>query len=241
MFIKITEASVITASSEPEMREIKKYRYLFAGLLTVLVFSLGLLFSNFMDYQRSDQLEQELNQDVVDLQSQNLQLTYLRSNQVQSCSTMETGLGNMIEDYNMRLEKVQEYEKNTLTNSGRFQQIKRQYIISGLRYWMFVGELKDECDYSPDTVLFFTESLQASNCEECKRQGQQLSLLKQRYGEDFLVFSVPMSLDDGMVDVLADQYNITEPPAVVINRDNVLHGYRSRTVIEEEMTNSTGE
>ncbi|QKQ98579.1 hypothetical protein GKQ38_03575 [Candidatus Nanohaloarchaea archaeon] len=223
------------------MREIQKYRYLFAALLTVLVFSLGILFSNFMDDRRSERLQAELNEDVVELQSQNLQLTYLRSNQVQSCSTMEEGLTNMIKDYNMRLNKVQEYQKNSIMNAGNFKQIKRRYVLSGLRYWMFVGELKKECDYNANTVLFFTETLQASECGACKRQGQQLSLLKQKYQDDLLIFSVPTSMDDGMVSVLKHQYNISEPPALVINREMVIHGYRSRGYIEERFTNSTGE
>lgn len=222
------------------MRDIKKYRYFFAALLTVLVFGLGMLFSNFMDTQRSDRLQSEMNEDIIQLQSQNLQLTYLRSNQVRSCGTMEKGLTNMIQDYNMRLNKVQEYQKNSIVNSARFGQIKRQYVLSGLRYWMFIGELKEECDYNPDTVLFFTESLEAQNCETCKRQGQQLNLLKQRYQEDILIFSVPTSQNDGMIDVLKEQYNITETPAIVLNRDTVLHGYRSRTAIEQEL-NDTGE
>lgn len=227
--------------SELEMRDIKKYRYMFAALLTVLVFGLGMLFSNFMDTQRSDRLQSEMNEDIIQLQSQNLQLTYLKSNQVKSCSAMEEGLTNMIKDYNERLNKVQEYQKNSIANSARFGQIKRQYIISGLRYWMFVGELKEECSYNPNTVLFFTESLEASNCEDCKRQGQQLELLKQKYREDLLIFSVPTSMDDGMVNVLEQQYNVSSPPAVVVNRDTVLQGYNSRFTIEEDLVNETGD
>lgn len=222
------------------MRELKKYRYVFAALLTVLVFSLGMLFSNFMDTQRSNELQSEMSEDIIQLQSQNLQLTYLKSGQVNSCAAMEEGLTNMIKDYNKRLNKVQEYQQNSIANSGRFEQIKNQYIISGLRYWIFVGELKDECDYNPDTVLFFTESLEASNCQECKRQGQQLELLKQKYREDVLIFSVPTSMDDGMINVLEQQYNVSRPPAVVLNRDTVLQGYSSRSLIEEKLNESGG-
>ncbi|MFB6193412.1 MAG: hypothetical protein ABEK00_04115 [Candidatus Nanohaloarchaea archaeon] len=220
------------------MREIDKYRYLFAAFLTVLVFGLGFLFSTMMDGQRIDSLQSEMQKSLVELESQNLQLTYLRSEQVGSCSAMETGLTNMIKDYNQMLNRVQQYQKNSILRSEDFSQVKRRYILSGIRYWMFAGDLKEQCNYNPDTVLFFTKSLKSSDCEACRRQGQQLNLLKQKYEESFLIFSVPTSVNDGMVEVLKDQYNITEAPSLVINRDTVIEGYVSRNRIEKYLNNS---
>lgn len=222
------------------MRDLKKYRYVFAAVLTVLIFTTGMLFSDFMDNKRSSELSSEMNRNIATLESQQLQLNYLESSNVDSCNTMEAGMTSMIRDYNDRLERVQQYERNSIFNSGDFETIKNRYILSGIRYWIFVEELRENCNYRPNTVLFFTQDLDSEDCDDCESQGRQLDLIKQKYRDDVLIFSIPTESDDGMIDVLEEQYNVTEPPVIVINSEEVLEGYHSRDSIETEF-NFTGE
>jgi hypothetical protein len=213
------------------MREISKYRYLLAGFFTLVIFVTGALTSNMIDDYRSNKLQTELQEDLTEVESNQLQLTYLQSNNL-SCDTMETGLKSMVRGYNDRLGKIQTFRDRSLIKSERFSNLRRRYIISGIRYWMFAQEMKEKCDYSPNTALFFTESLENETCEACARQGRQLSLLKKKYDGEFLVFSVPTTLDDGMVDILEDKYNVTDVPVTVVNGDAVLRGSKSRNEVE---------
>ncbi|MFB6158417.1 MAG: hypothetical protein ABEJ95_02015 [Candidatus Nanohalobium sp.] len=218
------------------MREIQKYRYVMAGVLTVAVFVLGVLFSNFMDDTRYQSLENEMQQTQVEMESRQLQLSYLKSSEVQSCDAIEAGLKEIVEGYNKRLRRVQQYQENSFFQEEQFRTMKREYILSGIRYWLYAQELRDRCDNGSNTVLFFTSSLfSESECDECSSLGTELTLLKKEYGEELLVFTVPTSLDDGAVEMLEKQYNITETPAVVLNGEEKLEGFHSSDEIEEEL------
>jgi hypothetical protein len=217
------------------IREVAKYRYLFAAVLTLVVFMFGMLFSNFMDTQRSASLQNEVNNNMVNIESQQLQLSYLQSGDVRSCEAMQAGVESIVRDYNSRLNQVQQYQDRTFFQEQRFETIRKRYVISGIRYWLFVNELKENCDMNANTVLFFTKNLENEECDGCEYVGRQLELLKNQYGESVLIFSVPMDMDDGMVDVLEQQYNISEAPAVVINQNNTLRGSYSKTELEREI------
>ncbi len=218
------------------MRKVQKYRYGAALVLTVMVFLMGVMFSNLMDQTRSESLDAGIQQDLIELESNQLQLSYLRSDDTQSCGVLRIALTDIVSGYNQRLDLVQEYQQDSFFSSQEFQNIKRQYILSGIRYWIFAEEVRERCNYSPDTILFFTTTLEKEDCSGCENMGRQLTLLKRRYGNDLLVFSIPTRMDDGMVDILSNQFNVTETPTIVINGNRTMEGVHSRRSIEDRLT-----
>jgi hypothetical protein len=219
------------------MRKIQKYRYVLAAVLTLTVFVMGMLFSNLMDTQRYQQLQNEMQENNVEMESRQLQLSYLKSPGVESCAALEAGLSDIVEGYNSRLEKVQQYQENSFFRKEQFRTIKRKYIISGVRYWMYAQELRDKCDYNATNVLFFTENLFSDeNCQECRSVGSELSILKKRYGGDFLLFTIPTELDDGSVNVLEQQFNVTETPTIVANGgEEKIVGFNTSSEISQRL------
>lgn len=222
------------------MREIEKYRYLMAGMLTLTVFMLGVLFSNAVDDRRYQALQNEMQQNNVDMESRQLQLSYLKSPEVESCGALEAGLSDIVRGYNSRLEKVQQYQENSFFKEEQFRYMKRKYVLSGVRYWMYSQELRDKCDYDANTVLFFTDNLFGEeNCKECSNIGVELTVLKKRYDDDLLIFSIPTDLDDGAVEMLERQYNVTTTPTLVINGKTKLEDFKTSGEIEKQL-NFTG-
>lgn len=213
-------------------REIKKYRYLFAAIFTVLIFSTGILFSNLMDDYRSSALEQEVRQDVTDLESQQLQLNYLERQE--DCQVLEAGLNEVLRGYNDRLDRVENYEDNSLFKSDRFEDIRHQYVLAGIRYWTFSQEIREKCDdYDPNTILYF--KTETEPCPQCESAGDELTRLKNTYGSQVLIFVVHTDLDDSMVRILEQEYEIETEPTVVINEETKIEGEITRETIEEEM------
>jgi thioredoxin-like negative regulator of GroEL len=93
-------------------------------------------------------------------------------------------------------------------------------------------------------VLFFTTRIgNADDCDECGRMGEQLSLLKQEYNEDLLIFTVPTDMEDGLIEMLEGQFNITDIPTAVINgnKSKTVEGFKSRDQIRKHLTVSTDE
>lgn len=225
-----------------EMREVRKYRYIFAAVLTLVIFSLGMMFSNLVDDQRYSALQSEIQQDNVALESRQLQLNYLQSDNVESCEALESGLQEIVANYNNRLDNIQNYEENSFFRSNDFESMKELYVVSGLRYWMFAEELKRECDdYNADTVLYFTTEIgDAEDCDACGYTGEQLSFLKREYGDQLLVFTIPTNMDDGFVRMLEAQYEISEMPTIIANNNEShrLEGGVSKEEIEELVISS---
>ena len=221
------------------MREVQKYRYLFAAVLTIVIFVLGILFSNFVDGARTNSLRTEIQQNNVELESRQLQLNYLQSDNVESCSALEAGLKDIVSGYNERLGNLQGYSQQSFFNQQEFDVMKQSFILSGVRYWMFAQELRHKCDYNDNTALFFTSEIgDQGECADCGKMGEQLSLLKKKYGDRLLVFTVPTEMEDGMIDMLEGQYNVTEIPTVVINGNKTkkIEGFKSRKIIERNLT-----
>lgn len=217
------------------MSEIKKYRYVAAIVLTLLVFSLGVLTSNLADDKRQSGLQNQLQDDTTDIQSKQLLMRYLEGEE--SCEIRQEGLTQIIEGYNSRLERVQSYEKQSFFQEDQFRSIRRSYVLSGIEYWMFAEETDEECQsYNTNTVLFFT----SENCESCDQQGETLSDIKRIYGEEVLIFSVYSDLDDSMINLLEEQYNISDTPALVINENVTLREVQPRQNITQHL-NVSGE
>lgn len=225
-----------TAGETGDMRNVQKYRYGAALAITLMVFVMGVMFSNLVDQTRSSSLENDIQKDLTDLESNQLQLSYLRSGNVKSCGTLRVALTNIVRGYNQRLGSVQKYQKDSYFSSGDFKNLKRKYILSGIRYWTFAEEIRERCEYNQDTVLFFTTTLEKDDCPACEKTGNQLSLLKKKYGNDLLIFSIPTRMDDGMVEVLMNQYNVTDTPKIVINGNKTLEGYQTRQEIEKHLS-----
>lgn len=222
------------------MREVQKYRYILAAVLTVTVFVMGVLFSNMMDAQRYQSLKNRIQQNSVEMESRQLQLSYLKSPEVNSCRALEAGLTDIVKGYNARLSDVQQYQKNSFFNRQQFRIVKREYVLSGIRYWMYAQRLRDKCNYSANTVLFFTRNLFGkSNCDKCTSLGSKLTLLKKKYEDELLIFTIPTSLDDGAVEMLERQYNITETPSLVINGRKKIEGKYTVNQVEKKL-NITG-
>lgn len=212
------------------MSEIKKYRYVAAIILTLLVFSLGVLASNLADDKRQSDLQTQLQDDTTDIQSKQLLMRYLEGED--SCELRQEGLTQIIEGYNNRLERVQSYEEQSFFQESQFRSIRRSYVLSGIEYWMFAEETDAECQsYSTNTILFFT----SDNCEKCDEQGQKLSDIKRIYGEDVLIFSIYTDLDDSMINLLTEQYNISQTPALVVNENVTLRDVQPRQNITEHL------
>lgn len=207
-----------------------------AGALVLVVFILGVLFSNMMDDRRYEKLQNEVRDNSIQIESRQLQLSYLKSSEVQSCSALQTGLSDIIRSYNDRLGKVQAFQKNSIFKEKQFKDTKHQYTLSGIRYWMYTQELRRKCDYNATTVLFFTENLFGnSDCDDCTGIGAELSIIKKKYEDQFLLFTIPTSLDDGAVNALENQYNITKTPTLIINGEKKLEGFQNKSSIEKAM------
>ena len=151
-------------------RKISKGKYIFALILTLIIFVLGLALGMLFDNLRVNWAEGENKKQEVDylsLQFQYLYLTTLKDKNA-SCSVLHSAMEESIMDLSKSLDTFIKYKEETKINKERYGQIGRNYILDNLKYWLFAKKTKEECDLDVVNILYFYSE---NNCPTCPNQG----------------------------------------------------------------------
>ncbi|MBI2564871.1 hypothetical protein HYV79_02675 [Candidatus Woesearchaeota archaeon] len=198
-------------------RVISSRRYLLAGVITLLIFSLGLTLGFLFDFARTKMLEQK-NQ-IQELDYKSLQLQYLMLSSFEStnktCDLLRLTLDDSIKSLHQSLEKLTSYKEQTNINSEQYSILHRQYVQDNIQYWQFVLKTKEKCSFDVVPILYFFSS---DLCEACPDQGVILTYFKKIFGDKVLVFPLDIDLEEKehLLLLLRSSYGVTEYPALII-------------------------
>jgi len=205
-----------TEERKEDFRRISTDKYIVAGIITVLIFGLGLVLGILLDdyrYKVVEDVNMEQEIKYLSLQSQYLYLNSFDS--YNNCPVLSGALKNTVEDLSNSLSQVVASEEGKKISDARKNLIMRRYLLDNLRYWLLAKESKDKCNLDIVPILYFY----SSDCSSCPNQGTILTYFKKLFGEQVLVF--PINLDfrnqETMVDIVLEQFNITKYPTIVID------------------------
>lgn len=216
------------------VRTIKnKKRYFYAFFLTMVVFALGLVLGLTLENQKAASISKELQLQEIELNS--LQLQYLFLEEVESenqCSIVMTTIEDNLKKLSKLIDKLDAYEEDGAFSKDQqeFVLLKREYTLSNIRYWMLSQKSQEACKPDNVNVVYFY----SDDCADCDTQGYVLSDLKGRLNEKILVYPIDVSIEEPVVSMVLEEYNITEYPSLIIE-DKVYHGYLSKKEILEEI------
>jgi len=203
-----------------EWRTISKDKYIIAGIITLLIFSLGLTLGIVLENHRYGIVEDINKQQDLKYSSLQLQYLYLSSfNNKNSCPLLQATLKGAIRDLSDSLGDVIAYEEEENPTSTKAIFIQRRYVLDNLRYWLLAAQSRQECDLAIVPIVYFY----TDDCGSCPNQGTILSHFKGIFGDQLLVFPINLDLreQEPMVEVMMKQFNITHVPSLVI--DDVKH------------------
>lgn len=196
---------------------VNKKRYLVALFLTLVVFSLGLLIGYGitgvrLSYASDVEKQQRLAYDS--LQVQTLYIANLLDKA--DCPALINTLEKNVDDVEQTAKKLEDFIKNSETKED-YTVLKRQYVLSQIRYWLLAQEVNKLCKKDSVLVLYFY-SVEPEFCEQCTTQGVILSYLKDQLKDKFLVFSFDANFgDEPLVTLLRTNYAVQRTPSLVIN------------------------
>jgi len=212
-------------------RNLNTRLYLIVGVITFLIFSLGISLGVILDFSRLQYLEESSYFQQDDYKSLQLQYLYISGldDTSKSCPILRIALEESIEDLSFSLEKVQEYEKGSAFNSAEYEKIKKTYTLDNLRYWLFSKRVKETCQDDIINILYFYST---DNCDVCPNQGTVLTYFKKKLKDELLVFPIDVDMwnKEKMVKILMTQYNVTKLPTLIID-DNSYEGIYSKEKI----------
>src|SRR3989338_4752153 len=138
------------------MRGMHKRNYLAAAVITFLLFGMGLLLGVFLSGERLDYSQQQLQQQRLDLDSLQMQYQFINSfNLKDNCAaidkTFEVNVKNLI-DLGSKIEK---YSADVNFNVEEFNNLKREYALAQLRYWLLARKAEETCKRDIVSVIYF--------------------------------------------------------------------------------------
>lgn len=201
----------------PIEREISTSRYILAGVLTFLIFSLGLTLGMIVDNMRLQNADQLNKAQEINYQSLQLQFLYLSTlpNATDSCPTLKVALDKTVAELGESLGQFEDFKKETKLNEQEYDLIGRKYLLDNIKYWFFAEKSKDLCDLNLVSVLYFYS---LKECTVCPDQGVILTYFKKIFDERLLVFPINVDIEreEPIIKILRSRYNITTYPSVVI-------------------------
>ena len=197
-------------------RKISKDKYIVAGVITLLIFGLGLTLGIILDDQRYNLVEEVNMEQEVRYLSLQMQYLYLNSfSSYNNCPILTTALKATVEDLSNSLGEVISYEEENKASDKRKDLVMRRYFLDNIRYWMLVKESQEKCQMEIVTILYFY----SEDCPSCPSQGTILTYFKTLFGEQVLVFPINLRYQESepMIDIITSQFEVTKYPTLVIN------------------------
>lgn len=204
-------------------RSISMKRYFAAGVITILIFLLGLLLGVVMDNERVNTLEDTYQAYDLDYRSLQLQFSLLNVFEDETtCGVFEVAMDNAVAELVDSLTKVENYDELSLSQKEEFDLLERRYLLDNIRYWTVVKEAQEVCDINRLSILYFYSG---DYCDNCPDQGVILTYFKKKYEDQLLVFPINVDLakDESVIKLLLENYNISSYPSVVVG-DKVYAG-----------------
>ena len=212
-------------------RKVYVKKHLAALAITLIVFTIGIMIGLQVSDSRISAITNTARLQRVQFESLQLQYAFLNTAQNTSCTAFTTALDQNVYALENARTKLESYIEDA-KDEEEFIIAKREYMITELRYWLLAQQAKKVCEKESVSVLFFYERNQL--CEDCNTQGIILTYLKEKFKEKLLVFSLDADLEDPMIDLVKDNYNITEIPSIVVE-EKVFVGFTTKEFLEKEI------
>lgn len=210
-------------------RPFHKRYYALAGIITLLVFVTGILTGMLLESEKISYLEQKLRELEIsksDGEIQNLLATFL---ELDTCRVFKYEVEKIIPEISRFGEELEIYERTRKIESSKYEELKKEYTLMNIKYYLFVEGLRKRCNYTYVPILYFYSN---EKCEDCEVQGYVLRNLKRKAPKKYMIFAIDGDMDLESVKLLKKIYNITSYPSLVIY-EKVYEGFLPMKKIEE--------
>lgn len=203
-----------------------------AFVISGLIFAAGIFVGYGINNEKLTALESNLdsiNSDVQSFQSQFLFLDMFGENA--SCPMLESTLNRISgSSYELGNKLAAFGADGEIRDETTYTAKKIEYSSMLTTYWLLAEKLKKTCNTGFSTVLYFY----SGPCPSCEDQAFVLTYMKNKYGDNVLVFAIDADLNEPSVNTLKKYYNITSYPSLVVN-GNLHEGFVSQQQLEDTL------
>jgi hypothetical protein len=215
-----------------------KYRiFLEAFLLTAVIFLIGFGIGFFVESYRTDKVIDDYRDYEVEALDLKLQNYYYQIMDRSSCDiSIEQNFIFADQLYNDGL-LLERYEEASQI-SDNIEREKKRYVLLKTELWLNSLLLKEKCDKPFDTVVYFYSGDPSNNAvlSQQKIISNVLKEVKENRGNSIILLPIAGDLGLDAIDLQMRIYGIETLPAILINEETVLEGFRTVEEIESYLS-----
>lgn len=204
------------------MKPVNVNKHIIVLVITVLIFSLGIMVGNFLTERRVVTLGR-IGEDLR-LQSMSAELEFELLSE-DPCRARTGSFFNELYDLSERLDFM---ERELGNEHPEVLNLKNFYSLLQIRHWLFSRSAQDECGFNDTTIMYFYSN--EGDCDVCQEQGFVLTYIKQLY--PVKVYSFDINVHNTAVDAVRELYDIQAAPTLLID-DEIFDGYMSASELKQ--------
>lgn len=210
--------------------------YVSAGIISLIIFMTGVFVGILVNEIRAQNIQEQssnLLKALKDVETQLILLQFFPSMNG-SCDFYSAQINLIAEELGRVERTLYEYEMTRRVDFPGFIEMKKDYNLLLIRYWVFAENMRLKCNTSSITVLYFYNK----TCDVCNDQGLILTYYKDKLKERLLVFALDMDLNLTSTEMLVSNYKINVVPTLIIN-EMKFEGFYDKEKFGELLCNLT--
>lgn len=198
-------------------------KYLLTLIITTAIFGTAFYLTSRLDARRLADIRTTQEAISIDILSTETQFELLGNLDCAAISANPV-LSDELNNLSSRLSVA---EENLGTNNAEVIQIKKQYSLLQIKDYLLMRQISEKCPkVKPVFILYFYSN--QGDCEDCGRQGDVLTYLRQTY-PTLRVYSFDYNLELGALQTLItlNQINGYQLPSMVIGQKPPVYGFKN--------------
>lgn len=208
---------------------ISNRKYVLVFLITLGIFALVFLFSNYLYNARIAQvknMEDNINQNILESEIQYALLADA------PCDATEGGNPLQIDELNALAKRLSYLEDQRSTNDPEVISLKKYYSLLQVKDYLLLRERSKQCAEKPLSIIYFYSN--KGDCEDCKKMGYVLTSMREDY-DDLHVYAFDYNIGLSVIDSLKSIYKLENRFPVLIINKKAYYGFKTRSEIEALM------
>lgn len=198
----------------PIRAKIETKKYVFAFIITIVVFFGALVVSNIFSASRLAEVKSIEDKISLDILSSETQYALLKES---SCKAIDHSTA-FSEELSSLAAKLSYMEDNLGAENQDVISLKKYYSLLEIKDYLLTAQVKQKCGTKPITIIYFYSN--KGDCEDCKRMGYVLTKLREEFPE-LRVYSFDYNLDLSAVKTMKSIQGVKNKlPALVIWDEN---------------------
>lgn len=193
-----------------------KYILVTSLIITIIIFSIGILITYSIDFIRIDKVLKTINYQRLNTDAYLTEKEFIDVFGGSHCQLMAPKISSLQKDIREVGSDLSKYGDVSILKKKDFDYLKRKYFLLELKLYGLINNINHECDKKYIPILFFYDT----EYTDSETQGYILSDLSEKYPNNLIVFAFDKNYEDEpLLNILISRFNITKTPTIIINNE----------------------